>query len=750
MNYAVTGATRRKKRYDRHAWAASPQLHHPMSALTHLTLLHTNEKAAAALRFGFEREGTVVATVQDAESLQKSIDEGSQLIITGGKSKEDAEKKLALIEGVLAGATSRVRVLYFGNSISREDALGSGAHEFLTPPAFIRDVVTLSKLMATPMERRTQSISGELSEHFGLFYLVRALGMVNYTGVLTLLRGLRRGELRFYKGEVTSGQMGSLHGLAALHQSLLWTHARFDLRDEQTVHRRQIPLERAELLRDCERFLREIRSVAGGLSPSAVLERDKDKDRNALPSQVDEVLQLFDGTCSVADVIEDSPYRVFETLRIACRLAEQGFVHRANKAAPKHLMHTALAIEEWLVSGAVTSESSSEEATPPGPAKGKPASPPQKGRKKQRGRKRTKLSSSAPASAVPSNEQSWSDLLPTLQTSGDMAQVVPSTSAVGEISVGATRPSSRASRVGGTEPPPMPERERLEEKGGVASLAKIFVDESLGAEELGSDGKRISSTDDDGVPREKDSWDEKTAPAIPISLAAAETQPVEEPPAEEPPAEEPPAEELPVERTAVSKADSTDKKTSEKGADKNEPASTVAKRDEEASASSDSSSRKVTSSESQPKGQVEQESASSSSSGWTAEEASAAHTIVAQTAKDASLAVAAVLKAATTDPSVLKAPAATETAKRADSKSEKDAQDVADLASAAEAAGNEASDFSVEEEAFFDRGHAEAKVEPVRVESFEDLDEGYEIPKTFWQRFLSNPDMRQRKKKKKR
>ncbi|MCP4446535.1 MAG: hypothetical protein GY811_14495, partial [Myxococcales bacterium] len=109
-----------------------------MSALTHLTLLHANEKATAALRFGFEREGTVVAAVQDAEALQDSVDNGSQLIITGGLDKDDAQRRLALIEGVLLGATSRVRVLYFGNSISRQEALSFGAHEFLTPPAFIR------------------------------------------------------------------------------------------------------------------------------------------------------------------------------------------------------------------------------------------------------------------------------------------------------------------------------------------------------------------------------------------------------------------------------------------------------------------------------------------------------------------------------------------------------------------------------------------------------------------------------------
>ncbi|MCP4446699.1 MAG: DUF4388 domain-containing protein [Myxococcales bacterium] len=564
---------------------------------------------------------------------------------------------------MLLGATSRVRVLYFGNSISRQEALSFGAHEFLTPPAFIRDVVTLSKLMATPMERRTQSISGELSDHFGLFYLVRALGMVKYTGVLTLLRGLRRGELRFYEGEVTSGQMRSLHGIAALHQSLLWTHARFDLRDEQTVYRRQIPLERAELLRDCERFLHEIRSVAGGLSPSAVLDRHHEKDVSTLPSQVLAVLELFDGTCSVADVIEDSPYRVFETFRITCRLAELGFIHRASNDVPKHLMHTALAIEEWLVSGSVASESASEESVPPGPAKGQPASPPRKKGKKQRGRRRSSDSVPPPLAAVSPNEQSWSDLLPSVQAKADLAQVVPSTDAAGVIS---TRPSSRASRVGGTEPPPLPERERLEEKSGVASLANIFVDEALGAEMVASEDPRTLyereiSDGAAGRGRANDSWDEDTAPAMPSSIASASH--------------------IDAEEDAVTDTE--------------------------------------------------------------------ARAVVAQTAKDAVTAIAAISDAASANPAVFQAPDP-KSKKRADSKSDRDAQNVADLASAAEDAGTKASYFSIEEEAFFDRGHAEAKEVPVVSDSFdfEDLDEDYEIPKTFWQRFLSNPDMKHRKKKK--
>ncbi len=623
-----------------------------MSALTHLTLLHANTKAAAALRFGFEREGAKVVDAEDAEALEQSIDNGSQLIITGGTTKADATRRLAIIEGVLAGVTARVRVLYFGNSISRSEALAAGAHEFLSQPAFIRDVITLSKLMATPMERRTQSISGELSEHFGLFYLVRALGMIEYSGVLSLLRGLRRAELRFYQGEVTSAEMetGSLHGLAALHQSLLWTHGRFDLRDEQTVQRRQIPLERPELLLECERFLDEIRSIAGGLSPSAVLQRaSKDKEAAALPSQVAVVLELFDGTISVADVIADSPYRVFETLRIASRLTEQGFVYPSNRDAPKRLMHTALAIDEWLISGAVTPPNTSDGHMPLGPAKGKPASPPTRGRKKQRGRKKKLRSASENGDLR--HEKSWSDLLPTAETSLEAVPSVPAAAAaVGEISVkggaplassslpSSSLPSSRASKVG-TEPPELPQRERLEEKGGVQSLAKIFVDESAYDE---PSSKQPSEEFSSAVPQVLAS----TVATAPIPILVNEMR--------------------------------------------------------------------------------------------------EAHAIVAKTASDACMAVQAAREA-----SLLQTGSNQQAPHASHALSVAEANEVTELANAAEAAGVEAAHFSVEEEAFFQRGTQETTTSPPPIENFDDLDDGYELPTSLWQRFMSTPDMRQRKKKKK-
>lgn len=768
-----------------------------MSSLSHLTLLHSDPRVIHALRFGFEREGTKVWCVDSAESLDASLKQGSQLIITGGRSQNEANERLSLAHGVMLGAEKRVRVLYFGNSISREEAMEGGANEFLAQPAFIRDVVTLAKLMATPMERRTQSISGELGEHFGVFYLVRALGAIQYNGVLTLLRGLRRGELRFFAGEVTSAQMGALHGLSALHQALLWTNARFDLRDEEVVRRQQIPMERAELVRDCEGFLEEIRSIAGGLSPSAVLERDPNSDHGALPAQVAEVLSLFDGTGSVADVIEDSPYRIFETLRIACRLADEGFVRRAKKEAPKHLMHTALAIEEWLIGGEVGGPISREDSHPIGPAKGQPASPPKAGGK-DKGSSRKRKSKPAPVRQV----KSWSDVLPSQQTSADLSQVVPSSAAVGEIV--ARRPSEMARQ--GMSDPQMPSPEVTANEAGEAVLSKIFVDASWGATELTG---RSAVSD----PEVEPDWDEETVRATRQAIvkeatpeseslmpkagdasdtdavamaakAAAESQAAEEASA---------AAQLQVEEArAVADAKALAEAKTLAAAQAAEVLQAEAKRNSETEAleaqkaAADAEAKAVAEAKALAEAQAAAEATAaaetraaevkavalakaekesqaakaaqavasemqgssvqidaSASAGYDAGEAKAAHKRVAQTARDGAAAAQAVLNAK------ILTKGARGKYVRPDPLNERDVNEVGLVAAAASSASSEATMFSADEEAFFNRGLEEAKAPVVALDSFDDLDEGYEVPKTFWQRFMADPDMAKRKRRNK-
>jgi hypothetical protein len=270
-----------------------------------------------------------------------------------------------------------------------------------------------------------------------VFTLVRALSAIGRSAVLTLIRGLRRGEVRFYRGEVTSAQVGLIHGQAALHQLLLWTDARFDFAHEDIVRRQQIPLDADELWADAERFLDGVRDSAGGLSPAMVLEQDVQRVHNLgkqIPTEVHGVLRMFDGHRVLADVLEDSPYRVFETLRVAQKAVEVGLLRIADSQKPKATWKAVLAVEEWLV-GKETREAVVERTSQieSGPAESK--------KKKKRG-KRAKKPKTPPVGVKADID--WGALVPRVIGAevGPLSGVVPASGAHGEIDV-ATRARPR-------------------------------------------------------------------------------------------------------------------------------------------------------------------------------------------------------------------------------------------------------------------------------------------------------------------
>ena len=540
-----------------------------MSVISRLILVQPDERLRESLRFGFEREGVLVTSVEPGEDFDTTVfAEPAQLVIAGGRDADEARRVLAQVRWAIDAAPAALPVLYVGNGIAREQALGEGASEFLGRPAFVRDAVTMAKLLACPRADNPKVLCGELGEHFGLFYLVRALSSVKRRGVLTLVRGLRRGELRFYDGEVTSAQVGVLHGLAALHQLLLWTEARFEVRPENVVRRLQIPLTPAELFADAERFLAELRQVSGSLSPSDVFERDEQqisRVEGTIPVEVESVLELFDGIRTVADVVEDSAYRVFETLRMANRLGELGLVV-LRAARPRHKAHTALAIEEWLVGAARNRFEPGEAASdgapvhvvvrrsePIGPLPGEPASPPSlkgKSKKKKRRRGRRGRSGDAaaqathPATQVPARSSAdplvvdWESLLPQGAGAGlASSPVVPSTVAAGEISVsqasgvsvpgpGPGGPARRNApdEAAGVEPPA---RERIEELAGAERLAAAFSsgessDLAAGAADPdGADGSAVPEP----IPPEPAVTAKAAVPPMPKSPAVLKAPP---------------------------------------------------------------------------------------------------------------------------------------------------------------------------------------------------------------------------------
>jgi hypothetical protein len=391
-----------------------------MSGLSNAIVLDPDPRAGRQLQLGFEREGVPVHVLPVDGPLDMAE---PGVIVVGGA--------LDLVRRARTTLTERnldIPIVFTGAG-SRADAEAAGADEVVRRPAYLRDLVTIAKLVRGVPAGQRDHLVGSLAETTGVYTLVRALSALGRSAVLTLIRGLRRGEIRFYRGEVTSAQVGLIHGQAAFHQLLLWTDARFDYQHEDIVRRHQIPLPPDELFADAERFLEGVREHAGSLSPATVLEQDVQRVHGLgkqIPTEVHGVLRMFDGHRVLADILEDSPYRVFETLRVAQQAVDVGLLRPVEGQKKKATWRAVLAIEEWLVGNetrdAVVERTSSLDINT--------APVPRQAKKKRKRRPKT------PAAGTPKTKDiDWGALVPRIIGAevGPLSGVVPAAAAHGEI-----------------------------------------------------------------------------------------------------------------------------------------------------------------------------------------------------------------------------------------------------------------------------------------------------------------------------
>ena len=420
-----------------------------MSGLSKVIVLDPDERASRQLELGFLREGvptTAAAVPADSTQLElfrDGVSREADLVVIGGTFESDALGLIRCVRSLLEAAQLDAPIVFAGRGVRRTEAEAAGADEVVILPAHLRDIVTVGRLLRGVRARQRAHIVGNLAETTGVFTLVRALSALGRSAVLTLIRGLRRGEVRFYHGEVTSAQVGLIHGQAALHQLLLWTDARFDFRHEDVVRRQQIPLAHDELFADAEHFLATVRESSGALSPSMVLEHDVTRIRsfgNQIPTEVHGVLRMFDGHRVLADVLEDSPYRVFETLRVTQRAVEIGLLRQTTAPRRKATWRAVLAIEEWLVGGA--REPLDSNPADSGPTKAADTEPHAKTARRKRNKRRADTPDMPAIQTKP--EIDWGALVPRTVGAevGRLAGVVPATHASGEI-VRATREAPR-------------------------------------------------------------------------------------------------------------------------------------------------------------------------------------------------------------------------------------------------------------------------------------------------------------------
>jgi CheY-like chemotaxis protein len=230
----------------------------------------------------------------------------------------------------------RTVVVALGAASSRQAALDAGATDYVETPSFVRDVVLLGRmwLQASAVggtgDDGGPEITGSLDVWHGLYYVMRGLSAAHRSGVLQLARGKRKAEVKFTDGAVTAAHVRGLQSFPALHQLLLWTGADLTLKLRDVPKRTQFSATGADILDECERFLRDVHHALRQIgSLQAVFARDTRHSgaaAAAIPQEVAPVARLFDGTRTLGDIIEDSPFRVFDTLRAVKRLIDGSVV----------------------------------------------------------------------------------------------------------------------------------------------------------------------------------------------------------------------------------------------------------------------------------------------------------------------------------------------------------------------------------------------------------------------------------------
>jgi hypothetical protein len=352
-----------------------------MSRLANVLIYDSDTRGRETLVYGFEGEGVKVASAAARAELPLLIANARpQVIIL--TLRDDSAGAVELIRSLAEIDEARdIPRLVLAPAEGIPEELRA-ATSFIALPAFVRDVITAAKLLVggSPSPRPEgesgqpdgmTELSGALSE-YGLYFIVRTMVGLGRSGIVQVERGNRKGELRFSEGDVVSAQVGSLQGHAALHQLLLWEEATLEIRFRPVVRLGQSLPSGEDLLDDCERFLRDFAHATKNVGHAQSL-FVQDAERvarllDSIPAEVVPVMRLFDGQRSLGDVLEDSPFRVFDTLRTITRLLDMGIIRRKAIERPTtgmgHLRRGRN--EEWIRPGAgETPAAPATQAAPP-------------------------------------------------------------------------------------------------------------------------------------------------------------------------------------------------------------------------------------------------------------------------------------------------------------------------------------------------------------------------------------------------
>jgi DNA-binding response OmpR family regulator len=215
----------------------------------------------------------------------------------------------------------------------RIQSISLGADDFIQKPYYVEEVIARIELLLKEVKQYSEhqqqgSFSGNLSE-MNLLDLIQTLEVGQKSGILTLKRNGKQGEVRILEGDVVDAIFERYHAEEALDRMFTWTEGVFrvlmtDIASPKLIKSNTKALLESgmEKVKKWDSLKRLLPPLSAVLVPIARIVADK---FDQLPPEEQRLVGLFDGLRTILDVLEENPADDLKTLETLHRLFQKGF-----------------------------------------------------------------------------------------------------------------------------------------------------------------------------------------------------------------------------------------------------------------------------------------------------------------------------------------------------------------------------------------------------------------------------------------
>jgi len=311
-----------------------------------LLLADEDPKTLRVLEVSLRGAGFDVTSVTTGAAAWVAIDQELPQVIL-------AATNLAALDGFELCARVRAReggrdvaFLLLGDDDSlalRVKSIEAGADDYLLKPPSIQEVVARVRSLVQRRDREKFASSARAAEAFAgqladlsVVDLLQVVADSRRSGIVHL-RGAREAPATIYfrQGQVVDAEVGRLSGVNAISRLFSWTEGSFEVHWKPIRRPNAINLSTPELILEGMKRLDERNRLAGGLPDlNGVFEvnyRVLAERLSEIPDEVNAVLRLFDGSRTLAHVVEDCQLPDPEAMAIAIRLRDEGIIHNVSQ-----------------------------------------------------------------------------------------------------------------------------------------------------------------------------------------------------------------------------------------------------------------------------------------------------------------------------------------------------------------------------------------------------------------------------------